>query len=93
MRIPSHPGAILKDELAARSLSANAFAKALGVPQNRISEIIRGRRNVTAETALRLAAYFGNTPEFWMSLQTNHDLGKARVECGTAIQNEVEQAA
>ena len=93
MRITSHPGAILKEELGARGLSANAFAKALGVPQNRISEIIRGRRNVTAETALRLAAFFDNSPEFWMSLQTNHDLSKASVEYGAAIHKEVKKAA
>lgn len=93
MRTPTHPGTILKEELAARGLSANAFAKALGVPQNRISEIVRGRRNVTAETALRLAAYFGNAPEFWMALQTNHDLGRARAESGAAIEREVGRAA
>ena len=78
-RIPIHPGSLLKEELDERGMSANAFAKALGVPTNRITEILRERRNVTAETALRLAAYLGGSPEFWLNLQTNHELGKARV--------------
>lgn len=93
MRIPTHPGVILKEELSALDISANAFAKALCVPANRVSEIIRGRRGVSAETALRLAAYFGNTPEFWLRLQNNHDLGKARAESGAAIKKQVRKAA
>ena len=90
MRIPTHPGVVIKEEIAARNISANALAKALSVPQNRISEIIRQRRSVTAETALRLAAYFGNSPEFWLTLQGNHDLGKA--ECGATIRKQVKAA-
>ena len=78
IRIPKHPGKLLKEELEARALSANAFAQAIDVPANRISEIVRERRNVTADTALRLASYFGGSPEFWLNLQTNHDLGVAK---------------
>ncbi len=80
MRIPKHPGKLIAEELTARDLSAAAFAKALLVPANRITEIMRGRRDVSADTALRLAAFFGNSPEFWLQLQTNHDIGKARTE-------------
>ncbi len=80
MRIPKHPGKLIAEELAARKLSAAAFAKALRVPANRITEIIRARRDVSADTALRLAAFFGNSPEFWLQLQTNHDIGKANAQ-------------
>ena len=93
MRIPVHPGVVIKEELQARNLSANRFAHNLDIPANRISEIIRGRRRVTAETALRLAAYFGNNPEFWMHLQMNHDLGCAAAEHGKKIKRAVHKAA
>jgi addiction module HigA family antidote len=82
MRIPKHPGKLLKEEISARRISASKLATALGVPANRISEIIRGRRNISAETALRLGQYFGNSPEFWLNLQIMHDLGKANAEEG-----------
>lgn len=93
MRIPVHPGVVIKEELRARDFSANQLARELGVPANRISEIIRGRRRVTAETALRLAAFFGNSPEFWMRLQMNHDLGCAAAEHGKKIKRAVHKAA
>lgn len=93
MRIPKHPGRLLKEEILARRMSASKLAAALGVPANRISEIIRGRRNVTAETALRLARYFGNSPEFWLNLQIKHDLGKTSVEQGADIRRTVKTAA
>ena len=93
MRIPAHPGKVLSEELGVRNLSANAFAKAIGVPANRISEIVRQRRAVTAETALRFAAYFRNSPEFWLGLQIKHDLGKVEIEQGEAIKRSVETAA
>ncbi len=93
MRIPKHPGKLLKEEIEARDMSASSLAAALGVPANRISEIIRGRRNVTAETALRLARYFGNSPEFWLRLQIRHDLGKANAEQGDIIRRTVKKAA
>jgi len=80
MRIPKHPGKLIAEELAVRELSGASFARALRVPANRISEIIRGRRDVSADTALRLSAFFGNSPEFWLQLQTNHDIGKAQAQ-------------
>jgi addiction module HigA family antidote len=75
---PIHPGEILKGELAELGLSANAFAKALGVPANRIAAILNEQRSITADSALRLSRFFGSTPEFWMSLQASHDVKKAR---------------
>ena len=75
---PIHPGEILKGELAELGLSANAFAKALGVPTNRITGILNEQRSVTADTALRLSRFFGTTPEFWMSLQASHDVKRAK---------------
>ncbi len=93
MRIPKHPGKLLKEEIQARKMSASNLAAALAVPANRISEIIRGRRNITAETALRLARYFGNSPEFWLNLQIKHDLGKASAEQGADIRRAVKKAA
>ncbi|HEY6281119.1 MAG TPA: HigA family addiction module antitoxin [Burkholderiales bacterium] len=75
---PIHPGEILKGELAELGLSANAFAKALGVPANRITAILNEQRSITADTALRLSRFFGTTPEFWMSLQASHDVKRAR---------------
>ena len=75
---PIHPGEILKGELAELGLSANTFAKALGVPTNHITGILNEQRSVTADTALRLSRFFGTTPEFWMSLQASHDIKRAR---------------
>ena len=89
MRIPTHPGAILKDELAARELSANRFAIDLGVPANRISTILNENRAITPETALRLAEYFGNSAQFWLNLQTAHDLGIAKAALGKEIKRTV----
>ena len=66
---PVHPGEILRDELDALGLSANALAKALCVPVNRITMILNGQRGVSANTALRLARYFGTTPQLWLNLQ------------------------
>jgi antitoxin HigA-1 len=72
---PVTPGDILKEEfLAEYNLSQGALARAVGVSPNRITEIINNRRRITADTALRLALYFGNSPEFWMNLQANYDL-------------------
>ncbi|MCY1641370.1 HigA family addiction module antitoxin [Methylorubrum sp. SL192] len=80
-RIRSHPGEILLEEyLRPLGMSANALAKAIEVPANRISELLRGRRGMTADTACRLGRFFGTTPEFWMSLQTAHDLSRAVAE-------------
>jgi antitoxin HigA-1 len=72
---PVTPGEILRDEfLAEYGLSQRALARAIGISPNRIAEIISDRRRITADTALRLALFFGNSPEFWMNLQANHDL-------------------
>ena len=76
---PVHPGEVLAEEfLAPLGLSSAALARATGVPPNRISAIVAGRRSVTGDTALRLAAALGTTPEFWMSLQSGYDLARAR---------------
>ena len=72
---PVTPGDVLKEEfLAEYNLSQGALARAVGVSLNRITEIINNRRRITADTALRLSLYFGNSPEFWMNLQANYDL-------------------
>ena len=88
-----HPGRILKRELAARELSANRFALAIRVPSGRVTDILNFKRGVTPETALRFARYFGNSPEFWMTLQARYELAKAKQELGAQINAEVQQAA
>ena len=75
---PIHPGEILKDELAELGMSANAFAQEIGVPANRISAILKEERAVTPDTALRFAAFFKTTPEFWLHLQASYDLKVAK---------------
>lgn len=80
-RITTHPGAYLKAEfLEPMRLSATALAAKIDVPANRMTEMISGRRNMTADTALRLADHLGTSPEFWMNLQSLHDLSKAVVQ-------------
>ncbi len=91
--IPVHPGRILKRELQARSLSANKLALALRVPSGRITSILNGKRAITPETALRLARYFGNSPQFWMNLQTSYDLVLADQTVGERIKAEVDAVA
>jgi addiction module HigA family antidote len=86
---PIHPGEVLKEELAEINMSANAFAKALQVPANRITAILSGTRSITADTALRISIFFGTTPEFWLNLQTAYDLKVARKSIGKKIQQEV----
>jgi addiction module HigA family antidote len=76
---PITPGEMLKEEfLAEYSLSQNQLANAVGISPNRIAEIVNNRRRITADTALRLSLYFGNSAEFWMNLQTHYDLKLAR---------------
>lgn len=76
---PVTPGEILKEEfLAEYGLSQNQLAKAIGISPNRVAEIVNNRRRVTADTALRLGLYFGNSAEFWMNLQAHYDLKMAR---------------
>jgi addiction module HigA family antidote len=88
-----HPGVALKEELTARGISPAAVALKLRVPPQRLHEIVRGERSITPDTALRLGRFFGTTAEFWMTLQTNHDLAMARRERGARIEAEVEVAA
>lgn len=85
-RTPIHPGEILKDELEEIGISAAELARQLRVPENRMSEIIRGRRNITADSALRLGRWFGTSANFWMNLQKNYELRKAALEHGKEIE-------
>ena len=87
---PIHPGEILREEyLVPMAMSAHALALALRVPAPRINEIVRERRAITPDTALRLARYFGSTPQFWMNLQTSFDLKSAEIKIGKKIADEV----
>ena len=86
---PVHPGEILRDELETLGLSANALSKALDVPVNRITAILNGQRGVTANTALRLARYFGTTPQVWLNLQKTYELRRAEIEAGREITERV----
>jgi antitoxin HigA-1 len=88
-----HPGEFLREDfLSPLGLSANALAIALRVPVTRISEIVRERRGITADTALRLARYFGTTPDFWMKMQMAYDLAVASRESITRIELEIRPA-
>ena len=87
---PVHPGEILGEELQELGLSANALAKALGVPTNRITAILKGQRGITADTALRLSRYFGTTPQLWQNLQNAFELRVAETESGKDIAERVE---
>jgi addiction module HigA family antidote len=91
VKIPSiHPGEILSEDfMAPRGLTANRLALALRIPANRLSEIIRGRRSITADTALRLARYFTTSPEMWLGLQADYDLRKAKSAIGKLVEREV----
>ena len=87
---PVHPGEVLMAEfLVPHGLSQNRLGRDLGVPPRRINEIVLGKRRLTADTALRLARYFGNSPEFWLDLQKDFDLGMARDRLGDRLVNEV----
>ena len=93
-RIATHPGEILREEyLSPLGMSASALARELDVPTNRVTSILNGDRGVTADTALRLGRYFDTTPEFWINLQSNHDLSKARTEAGSQIIEAVRRRA
>jgi addiction module HigA family antidote len=88
-----HPGRILRRELSARSLSANALALALRLPSGRITDILNAKRGISPETALRLARYFGNNPRFWLNLQTDYELALAEREIGERVAAEFVPAA
>ena len=88
----AHPGRLLKRELAARKLSANRLALDLGVPSGRITDIINGRRSITADTAVRLGRYFGNSAQFWLDLQSQHDIAQVNRKRGAEIVRRVRPA-
>jgi addiction module HigA family antidote len=88
---PIHPGEILREEfMKPHNLSQNALARALGVPPRRINEIVLEKRGITADTALRLARFFGTTAELWTGLQADYDLRLARYETARQIERDVE---
>jgi len=79
MRVRTHPGEVLREEyLKPLAMSARSLADAIGVPANRLTEIVRERRSVSADTAIRLGKYFGTDARFWINLQVAHDLSKAQ---------------
>lgn len=84
-RTPIHPGEILADELAEIGITAKRLADVLEVPPNRVYQLLAGKRNVTADTALRLSQYFGMSADFWMNLQSAYVLDLARQQSGKAI--------
>jgi antitoxin HigA-1 len=93
-RVRTHPGEMLREEfMTPLGLSANALALKLRIPVTRVNDIVRGKRGITADTALRLAQCFGNSAEFWMNLQTAYELSRAREESEKAIKAEVLRAA
>src|SRR5512144_1489432 len=87
---PIHPGEILREEfLMPLQMSSHALSQAIRVPATRVNDIVNGKRGITADTALRLARYFGNSPDFWMSLQAAYDLRAAEREALPRIEREV----
>ena len=86
---PVQPGEILREQLDELGLSADALSKALGVPVNRVTTILNGQRGVSADTALRLARYFGTTPQLWLNLQKTWELRRAEIESGREIAERV----
>jgi len=89
---PVHPGEVLMEEfLKPLGLSQNKLALSIGVAPRRINEIVLGKRRITADTSLRLARFFGTSPEFWLGLQSQHDLDLAADELGDRLEREVEE--
>src|SRR5258708_17895655 len=86
---PIHPGELLQDELQEIKVSLNELARALRVPMNRISAIVNGKRAITVDTAMRLARYFGTSPQYWLNLQIAYDLEIAGREIQPMIKKEV----
>ena len=90
-RVTTHPGEMLREEfLIPLGISQNALALKIRVPATRIGEIVKGKRAITPDTALRLARFFSNSPEFWLNLQQMHDLSKARLQLRKTIERDVE---
>jgi antitoxin HigA-1 len=88
----AHPGRLLNRELSARGLSANRLAINLGVPSGRITDILNGRRSITADTAVRLGRFFGNSAQFWLDLQSQHDIAVIERDRGADIARRVQPA-
>ncbi len=90
-RVTTHPGEMLREEfLVPLGITQNALAMKIRVPATRVGDIIHGRRGITPDTALRLARFFGNSPEFWLNLQQMYDLSKAKIDLKDTIEREVE---
>ena len=92
MPVAAHPGRLLRRELASRALSANRLALDIGVPSGRITDILNARRSITADTAVRLGRYFGNTAQFWLDLQSQYDIAVVERESGAEIARRVRPA-
>jgi addiction module HigA family antidote len=92
-RFAFHPGEYLAEELEERGLTGSDLARALNIPQNRISEILNGKRSVTVDTALRLAQWSGSSPQYWLNLQQIHDLRVVEDRIGHEIRRTVEPDA
>ena len=90
---PVHPGEVLRGEMAELGLSARQLALALKVPTNRVTGVLNKQRAVTANTALRLARYFGTAPEFWLNLQSAYDLHLTRLALGVQVEQDVSPRA
>ena len=87
-----HPGRLLKRELTARKLSANRLSLDIGVPSGRITDILNGRRAISADTAVRLGRYFGNSAQFWLDLQSQYEIGIVERDKGAEIAKRVRPA-
>jgi addiction module HigA family antidote len=87
-----HPGRLLKREMAVRKLSANRLSLDIGVPSGRVTDILNGRRAITADTAVRLGLYFGNSAQFWLDLQSQYDIGVVEREKGAELAKRVRPA-
>jgi antitoxin HigA-1 len=87
-----HPGRFLKREMMARKLSANRLSLDIGVPSGRVIDILNGRRAITADTAVRLGLYFGNSAQFWLDLQSQYDIGVVERERGAELAKRVRPA-
>jgi antitoxin HigA-1 len=92
MPFAAHPGRLLRRELMARQLSASRLALDLGVPSGRITDILNGRRSITADTAVRLGRYFGNRAQFWLDLQSQFDIAVIERKHGAEIARRVRPA-
>jgi antitoxin HigA-1 len=86
-RIVIHPGEHLSEELEALQMSAAELARKLDVPTNRVTQILNGARSITGDTALRLAHFFGTSPEFWLNLQSQYEVRIARQKAGKSIKS------